>query len=169
MCNFLSGLGLRDGTVLTDALLDSHAELFVRFAVPDTAAHAVKWELTPPAEDAQWIDVDLWQFRLDEESAPVWWEDVAPKVETAARSVARRMVVTDRTIPIVTSGCHIVGPGGVIQDLRGGRAFVLAGGTVTSNRGTVTSNSGTVTENWSGGTVTENTGTVTANWGTVTP
>ena len=132
MCKFFSGYGLRDGTIRYDPLLDGHTDLGILLGIPDgVVAHAVKFELTPPPNPADLFQIDHWRFRLDEESAPVWWDDVAERIERAARVAVTRMFVLDRTIPIITSGCYLVGPGGTVGQLIGGRVWSLhEGGTI---------------------------------------
>ena len=156
MCNFFSGLGLRDGSIRWDALIDSHSDLFTLFQIPDTTtAHVVKFELQPPRDDAQLFDIAAWTFKLDEDAAPVWWEDVAAKIEEQARNTVRRMFVIDRTVPLLTNGCWIVGNGGTIHRLLGGRIWRMSGGTLTEmSGGTLTAmRGGTLTAMW-GGTLT---------------
>jgi hypothetical protein len=120
VCNFLSALVLRNGDVLTHPMLDSHTDLVTYFQLPDTTAyhqHFAKVELTP--ED--WLDASTWRFRLDEETAPGWWEDVAASAEAALRARAQAMVITSGEKRLIVDGCWIVGGDAVVRDVRGGR------------------------------------------------
>ena len=131
MCNFLSAIVLRNGDVLTHPLLDSHSDLIRYYELPDTRAHHqhfAKVELTP----VDWLDASTWQWRLDEETAPGWWEDVAASAEATLRARASRMILTTGRKDLVLEGCWILGGDAEIADFRGGRIASMRGGTLTT-------------------------------------
>ena len=155
MCNFLSAVVLRNGDLRMHPMIDSHAELVEYFKLPDATkfvSHFAKVELTPPADPGNnWMDVSQWKFRLDEETAPVWWEDVAERVESDLRRRAEGMILRDGDHGLIVDGCWIVGGAAQIREVRSGRIMRITGGTVNAI--------------W-GGTVNEITGgTVHAIWG----
>ena len=146
MCNFLSAVVLKNGDVLTHPLLDSHSDLVLYYKLPDGRAHHqhfAKVELTPQND---WLNPGDWIFRLDEETAPGWWDDVKASAESTLRARAKSMVVTTGRKDLVLEGCWILAGNAIFSDVRGGRIVRIGGGTVKSIWG------GTVESIW-GGTV----------------
>ena len=120
MCEFLSCLVLRNGDVRHHPMLDSHADLVQYFKLPDAHQHHqhfAKVELTP----VDWMDVSTWKFRLDEESAPGWWEDVAVSAEAKVRAIAERMILREGEHWLIVDGCWVVGGNAKVRDIRSGR------------------------------------------------
>jgi hypothetical protein len=120
VCNFLSACVLRNGHVLTHPMLDSHSDLVRYFKLPDTTAyhqHFAKAELTP----VDWMDVATWKFRLDEESAPGWWDDVSAAAEAELRRRANAMILRDGEHQLIVDGCWIIGGTAKVRDIRSGR------------------------------------------------
>jgi len=166
MCNFLSAVVLRNGDVLTHPLLDSHSDLVRYYQLPDVTAyhqHFAKVELTP----VDWLDVATWRFRLDEETEPSWWTDVATGVEATLRERAARMILASGRKDLVLEGCWILAGDAVIEDFRGGRVVRMCGGTLTEMcGGTLTAMcGGTLTEMWGGTLTAMRGGTLTEMWG----
>jgi len=122
MCNFLSVLILRDGSVRHHPMLDSHSDLVTYFKVPDENPHIpyfAKAELTP---NTDWTDASTWAWRIDEAVNPVWLTpDVEKAAEEAARAIAQRMVIKDGEHRLIVDGCWIIGGTAKIRDVRSGR------------------------------------------------
>ncbi len=154
MCNFLSVLVMRDGSVRHHPMLDSHSDLIAYFNIPDETNYIhrfAKAELTP----ADWMDASTWTWRIDEGSRPDWLDDVEGAAEKKARSIAARMILReDRAI--LADGAWIVPAGVTVQRVIGGRV-VRVRGTVhaVSSGGVVRAveSGGTVEAVVSGGTV----------------
>jgi hypothetical protein len=173
MCNFLSGIALKNGDVLTHPMLDSHSDLVRYFKLPDTVAYVerfAKVELTP----ADWMDPATWRFRLDEEMVPAWWEDVAAKVEQTLRSIAGRMIIRGEH-ELLVDGCWIIGGEAKVRDVRSGRIMrVQDSATVSDVRGSATvrnvRGSATVRNVWGSATVRDvgDSATVRDVWGSAT-
>jgi hypothetical protein len=167
MCQFLSALVLRNGDVLTHPILDSHADLVRHFKLPDTHAHHqhfAKVELTP----VEWMDVSTWQFRLDEESAPGWWDDVKDRVEATLRSRANAMILRDGDHSLLLDGCWIVGGTAKIRDVRSGRIVRLQDtGSITDVWGGIITDvyGGSITDVWGGSITAVYGGSITDVWG----
>lgn len=122
----MSAYVLRNGDVLTHPMLDSHADLVTYYKLPDTTAyhqHFAKVELTP----VDWMDPSKWKFRLDEATAPSWWEDVREGVEVDLRRRAERMILRDGEHTLIVDGCWIVGGTAIVRDVRGGRILRVQG------------------------------------------
>ena len=122
MCNFLSVLVLRDGSVRHHPMLDSHSDLVRYFKLPDENAHIqhfAKAELTPTTD---WTDAATWDWRIDEQVRPVWLtEDVEKAAEDATRAIAQRMVIKDGEHDLIVDGCWIIAGTAKIRDVRSGR------------------------------------------------
>ena len=153
MCNFLSAIVLKNGDCLTHPLLDSHSDLVRYYQLPDGRAHHqhfAKVELTPH----DWLNPDTWEFRLDEQTVPGWWDDVKAQAEATLRDRARAMIVTTGRKDLILEGRWILAGDAEFADVRGGRIVRMLGGTLTAMLG------GTLTE-MRGGTLTERNKTYT--------
>ena len=93
MCQFLSAIVLQSGEVLTHPMLDSHADIIKRYNINDTdhRQRFAKVELIPD----DWMNVDTWTFKLDEDTKPDWWDDIAVKVESTLRTRSSNMILRD--------------------------------------------------------------------------
>jgi len=122
MCNFLSVLVLKDGSVRHHPMLDSHSDLVRYFKLPDTDAfvhHFAKAELTPTTD---WTDASTWAWRIDEDVRPVWLtDDVEHAAEAATRAIAQKMVLKDVDRDLIVDGCWIVAGASKVRDVRSGR------------------------------------------------
>ena len=158
MCQFFSALVLRNGDVLSHPMLDSHTDLVTYFALPDATAqhqHFAKVELTPHDDD--WLTPATWAWRLDEDTAPGWWEDVAVQAEATLRARAEKMIITG-TKSLIVDGCWIVGGQALVSDVRAGRIVrVQDSATVRNVKGSATvqdvRGSATVQDVWGSATV----------------
>jgi hypothetical protein len=176
MCNFLSVIVLRDGSVRHHPMLDSHAELVRYFKLPDDRAyhqHFAKAELTP----VDWLDASTWTWRIDEETRPDWLEDVEGAAERKTRDIASRMILKrqDQVPPMILDGSWIVGGDVSVFDVRGGwirrvqdspTISYVWGGTISVVRGGTISHvwGGTISYVW-GGTISDvRGGTISDVW-----
>ena len=119
MCNFLSVLILRDGSVRHHPLLDSHSDLVRYFEISDTNAHIphfAKAELTP----VDWADAATWLWKIDERVRPIWLDDVEAAAEQETRAIAQRMVLKDVERTLIVDGTWIVAGNSKIRDVRSG-------------------------------------------------
>jgi hypothetical protein len=143
VCNFFSALVLQNGAVLTHPMLDHHSDLVRYFKLPDTSQFLhrfAKVKLTP----VDWMDVSTWNFRLDEETRPQWWDDIAASAEAELRKRASAMILRDGEHDLIVDGCWIVGGTAKIREVRSGRIVRVTG---SAHLGTVTGSAhlGTVT------------------------
>ena len=119
MCQFISAVVLKNGDVLSHPYLDSHSDLVKYFKLPDATAHHqhfAKVELTP----VDWLDVSTWQWKLDADTAPGWWDDVKAQAESTLRARAEKMILKTGTHELIVDGCWIVGGDAVVRDIRSG-------------------------------------------------
>lgn len=121
MCQFFSALVLRNGDLRHHPMLDSHSDLVQYFGLRDDRLghdHFAKIELTPGDD---WLDPATYRFRLDEETTPAWWNEVAVDAEAACRRVVERMIIRTGERRLIVDGCWIVGGDATLTDVRGGR------------------------------------------------
>jgi hypothetical protein len=133
MCDFLSGVTLPNGDVLTHPMLDSHADLCTYYHIHDTLPdRLVKWELKPN----DWMDASAWDFAPDQDTLPTWWTpDVAADTERIARARATAMILRDGEHRLIVDGCWIVGGCAVVRDVRAGRIVCVRGSAQITNVG----------------------------------
>ena len=126
MCNFLSGLVVQNGDVLTHPMLDSHDDLVTYFKLPDSNAaipRFVKVELLP----ADWADVSTWHWHVDQDILPAWWDEIGGQAEATLRARAEQMILRDGEHRLIVDGCWIVAGTADVQDVRAGRIIHVGG------------------------------------------
>lgn len=176
MCNFLSVLIIRDGSVRHHPMLDSHSDLVHYFKLPDENAHIqhfAKAELTPTTD---WTDASTWKWRIDEQVRPVWLtEDVEHAAEGATRAIAQRMVIKDGEHALIVDGCWIVAGTAKIRDVRSGRIVrVQDSATISGVRDSATirgvRDSATISDVWDSATISDvgDSATISDVWGSAT-
>lgn len=88
MCNFKSGLILRNRVVLAPEGNESHSDLLESLNIEDTRLNAskkfVRAELTPP-DGNKAIEIDQWKFRVDQDITPDWYSDDPKRYEQEFR------------------------------------------------------------------------------------
>ena len=89
MCQFLSGFGLKDGSIICNPLIDSHSELEYYYRINDNyIQHSFKWEYTP---NKTIFDVCDYSFRVDEERKPEW---LTPELEETIEKKAHQKLLS---------------------------------------------------------------------------
>jgi hypothetical protein len=129
MCKFFSAIGMKNGDILYKDGLDSHSDLIDFFDLPDDreCRHFVKLEFYPKAGMEH--DIEEYSFRIDEETAPIWTEDVVKSFEMKSRNAVSRMIVTNHA-RLISSESIIIGPGARIGMVKNSRVYFMNGGKV---------------------------------------
>ena len=149
MCNFFSGICLKDKTVLWEEGLDSHDEILTKFEVPDNTDRPdlmkfFRFEITPPVNENSVFEKDRshWNFRIDERIRPEW---VSPAHEEACQQALRNCL----------AAC--VFDGAQIEELRDRKGIYLRNTTVDRLMGSTEivamHGSSTVQDMWDSSTV----------------
>ena len=126
MCDWLSALVVSNGDVLTHPMLDSHVDLATYFKLPDENVQIprfVKVELVPQ----DWTDVSTWNWKIDQDTLPAWWSDVANQAEATLRARADKMILRDGEHALIVDGCWIVAGTAKVRDVRSGRIMRVQG------------------------------------------
>jgi hypothetical protein len=130
MCKFLSAIVRPDGSIYADPEhTDSHEDLVFYLGLVDDGSPIAsrtfcRVEFTPPDEIAKIDDLSAWMLRVDEESAPPWYDGAAVRARLEER--VKAMFVRD-TRKLLLGGCWIlVGEANVFR-VRSARIVTLLG------------------------------------------
>lgn len=89
MCQFKSGIILRNKVVLTPEGNESHSDLLESLGIDDTHLNAsktfVRAELIPKNDDKM-IDVKEWRYKVDQDIVPDWYEKDPERYEQDFRN-----------------------------------------------------------------------------------
>ena len=92
MCRFKSGIILKNSVVLTPIYNESHSVLLRAKGINDTDFNArkvfVRAELIPPEGDIL-SDVNTWEYNVDQDIVPDWYEDDPAKYEKDFREAVK--------------------------------------------------------------------------------
>jgi hypothetical protein len=76
MCNFFSAIWTRDKQLCWHWCTDHHSDLMAIFGLKDSSEkHFVRIEFTPPSDLKTVTDVSTWNFDLDEQRRPGWFDE----------------------------------------------------------------------------------------------
>lgn len=89
MCQFKSGIILKNKVILTPEGNESHSDLLESLGIKDNHMNAIKTfvraELTPPNNDKK-IDVADWDYSVDQDMVPDWYEKDPERYEQEFRN-----------------------------------------------------------------------------------
>lgn len=89
MCQFKSGIILKNRIVLAPEGNESHSDLLESMGIEDNRMNAtrkfVRAELIPP-DDNKAIDISLWKYNVDQDIVPDWYEKDPEKYEQEFRN-----------------------------------------------------------------------------------
>ena len=89
MCQFKSGIILKNRIVLAPVGNESHSDLLESMGIEDNRMNAtrkfVRAELIPP-DDNKAIDISLWKYNVDQDIVPDWYEKDPEKYEQEFRN-----------------------------------------------------------------------------------
>lgn len=112
MCNFLSAIVLRDGTVLCEPSLTNHEDILDYFGIPQTEGSLISFvrvEYSVCAEE--WWDLANWKLRVDEKFYPDWWtEEVKERVTRDMRRRIEACIIRDKRA-VLPMGVYYLAPG----------------------------------------------------------
>ena len=111
MCNFKSGIILKNRVVIAPKDNDSHNNLLEQLNIEDTEVNAmtkfVRAELIPPNHE-WWTDPDTWKFNVDQDITPDWFNEDVGKYEDMFRSAVNKWckvhVLVDQKIDELKDG-----------------------------------------------------------------
>jgi hypothetical protein len=129
MCKFFSAIGMKNGDILYKDGLDSHSDLIDHFDLPDDreCRHFVKLEFLPRTGCEH--EITKYTLSIDEDTAPIWTNDVLQSFEMKCRDAVSRMILTGHSRRVFGETV-IISPGAYIRDIRNARVLFMNGGRV---------------------------------------
>ena len=114
MCNFFSGILMKDGRVLYDLDIDDHSKLIEKLGLKDDKLQGlrswIKFEITPKDSSVFNKRKSNWVFKVDEESKIEWVSDRMIKNAYAAlQTVLKKRVITEGGITIKDGRWYVGG------------------------------------------------------------
>ena len=139
MCQFFSALytrpnGNKPGELLWHWATDSHTDIMAIHKIKEAReGNFVRVEFTPPTPDKV-TDIKAWNFRLDEERTPSWFDadEQESCIEKLRRLVAKFIVTDEREV--LVDGPWVLAKEAKINRLISARVKLMCG---SSNVGTM--------------------------------
>ena len=103
MCNFFSCI-ITEHDLLAAYGVDGHSDLLTLYGINDDSAHPnfVKVEFTPPEPFT--LDFEKWSYKLDQDSAPDWYNEDTARKRVIAYLSAQRSIAAGETVALL-AGC----------------------------------------------------------------
>lgn len=103
MCEFKSGIILKDRVILSPEGNESHSDLLESMGIEDRTtsnvnAKFVRVELIPPEGDCS-KDINKWEYRVDQDFLPRWYEKDTEKYEEEFQNAVKNYI-EERTVRI---------------------------------------------------------------------
>ena len=92
MCQFKSGIILKNKVVLTPEGNESHSNLLESLGIEDTHMNAAKTFVRAeliPEDGNKYTDINEWKYRVDQDIVPDWYEKDPRRYETEFRNAVR--------------------------------------------------------------------------------
>ena len=92
MCQFKSGIILKNKVVLTPEGNESHSDLLESLGIEDNHMNAAKTFVRAeliPEDDNKYTDISEWNYRVDQDIVPDWYEKDPGRYETEFRNAVR--------------------------------------------------------------------------------
>lgn len=102
MCKFKSGIILKNRVILAPEGNESRSDLLESLGIEDTHLNATKTfvrvALIPPEGDFS-KDINIWNYRVDQDSLPMWYDKGTEKYEEEFRNAVKNYI-EERTVRI---------------------------------------------------------------------
>jgi len=110
MCNFLSGIVLKNGDVITSEHTDSHNLIALAAGLVERKLpHDMPWVKVEYISD-NILDIDTYELHLDDTDTPDWFDDAMREVVTAKmHRIAAKCILLEGEIPILLGGKWVLG------------------------------------------------------------
>jgi len=129
MCKYKSAWYLESGELVHSISTDAHGQIAAARGIQDRMIgmnRAVRVEFVPPKDVNDITDLDKWTLRLDEATAPDWWEDKKADCLRQIGAVVKNSIVMDER-ECLLDGCWILTNTAIVHAIIGGRVISAAG------------------------------------------
>ena len=125
MCNFLSGIVMRNGDLLWNPYTDSHEDLIALNNLRDTREGAfVRVEFSPPSTE-DLAKPATYKLKVDQDTRPAWFTPARlDKAADKMRSIVKRMIV-DRPVVGLCGGSYILAAGANVSWVKAVRIIAV--------------------------------------------
>jgi hypothetical protein len=112
MCNFLSAIVTKDGTLLCNPLEDSHEKLIDYFGLNEAdkknnfIQKFVRIEFTPQNND--YFNIDSYVLKVDEDNKPDWFNEFEERITDELKEKIRNMIVKRAKSKALLGGTYLV-------------------------------------------------------------
>ena len=132
MCNFKSAIVTRNGDIFSYDETDSHEVIITAVGFKDDGSLIasrswVRVEFNPPKDSSKITDSSKWVLKVDETSAPDWWDEIKAKVREDLWLLVKRSMVDDARKCLI-GGAWILLPGAKVQQMVGSRVVLVVKG-----------------------------------------
>ncbi len=107
MCQFKSGVILKNRVVLAPEGNESHSDLLESLGIKDTHMNATKTFVRAeliPKDDNKFLDVSEWKYRVDQDIVPDWYEEDPDRYEQEFRDAVKEYMkeyIKKRNITVI--------------------------------------------------------------------
>jgi len=117
MCNFLSGIVLKNGDLITSEYTDSHDLIVAAAGLKERAIpHEMGWvkvEYTSP----NLLNLETYELRVDETDTPEWFDDaMRENVAAKMHRLVAKAIITEGEIPILLGGKWVLGGNVIVKE-----------------------------------------------------
>ncbi len=157
MCEFLSGVVTKDGTIWTSPVNDAHEDIIAANSINELFAskvNIVRVEYTSKTL----ADIDTYALKIDQDEIPDWFDDaMRERIADTMRGMVSRMIIKDGTHACLLGGKWVIaGDSVVIKKIVKGNVLLLNSGKIELMAGgqvNTVGAGGQVNEVWDGGQV----------------
>lgn len=108
MCEFKSGIILKDRVILSPEGNESHSDLLESMGIEDRTtnnvnAKFVRVELIPPEGDCS-KDINKWEYRVDQDFLPRWYERILKNTKKSFRMLSKIILKRERLEFVINFG-----------------------------------------------------------------
>jgi hypothetical protein len=106
---------------------DSHEDIIEYYNLPDQKVEIVRIELLPPEQEKDILNVEKWEFKVDQDEYPDWTYEGDPVLEEMARKALIKRIEEQKIGKIVEVGNFDTAIGGVHSYVISGRKGISIG------------------------------------------
>ncbi len=147
MCDFLSGIVLKNGYLITSDYTDLHGLIAEDAGLKERRVPLDMGWVNVEYTSDNLLDINTYELKVDESDVPDWFDDsMREKITKKMHRLAKKCILIDGEIPILLGGKWIIGGevkiqkavnslivqmcGGTLDNMFGGTIDIMLGGTL---------------------------------------